>query len=125
MVFFSLLEDQVSDMQHPGRWGYFFRAPVKRHVRRPPDEEIARFQKELAELIPQKIEEGYTVAVQDETIVTVDARPRRVYTRKGGAPSALLPARTGRRRSTTCRPWTAGACACSTTSSPRRTLQTF
>ena len=70
MVFFSLLEDQVSDMQHLGRWGYFFRAPVKRHVRRPPDEEIARFQKELAELIPQKIEEGYTVAVQDETIVT-------------------------------------------------------
>ena len=65
------------------RWGYFLRAPVKRHVRRPPDEEIARFQKELAELIPKKIEEGYTVAVQDETIVTADARPRRVYTRKG------------------------------------------
>ena len=86
MVFFSLLEDQVSDMQHLGRWGYFFRAPVKRHVRRPPDEEIAKFQKELAELIPQKIEEGYTVAVQDETIVTVDARPRRVYTRKGRRP---------------------------------------
>ena len=65
------------------RWGYFLRAPVKRHVRRPPDEEIARFQKELAELIPKKIEEGYTVAVQDEAIVTADARPRRVYTRKG------------------------------------------
>ena len=65
------------------RWGYFLRVPVKRHVRRPPDEEIARFQKELAELIPKKIEESYTVAVQDETIVTADARPRRVYTRKG------------------------------------------
>ena len=65
------------------RWGYFLRAPVKRHVRRPPDEEIARFQKGLAELIPKKIEEGYTVAVQDETIVTADARPRRVYARKG------------------------------------------
>ena len=65
------------------RWGYFLRVPVKRHVRRPPDEEIARFQKELAELIPKKIEEGYTVAMQDETIVTADARPRKVYTRKG------------------------------------------
>ena len=60
------------------RWGYFLRASAKRHVRRPPDEEIARFQKELAELILQKIEEGFTVAVQDETIVTADARPRRV-----------------------------------------------
>ena len=67
----------------PRRRGYFLRAPVKRHARRPPDGEIARFQKELAELIPKKIEEGYTVAVQDETTVTADARPRGVYTRKG------------------------------------------
>ena len=51
------------------RWGYFLRAPVKRHVRTPPpDEEIARFQKELAELIPKKIEEGYTVAVVNRTL---------------------------------------------------------
>ena len=66
------------------RRGYFLRAPVKRHARRPPDGEIARLQKELAELMPKKIWEGYTVAVQDETIVTAGARPGRVYTRKGG-----------------------------------------
>ena len=65
------------------RRGYFLRAPVKRHARRPPDGEIARFQKELAELMPKKIGEGYTVAVQDETVVTAGARPGRVYTRKG------------------------------------------
>ena len=65
------------------RWEYFLRAPVRRHVRRPPDEEIARFQEELARPIPQKMEEGYAVAVQDETVVTADARPRRVYTKKG------------------------------------------
>ena len=54
-------------------WEYFLRALVRRHVRRPPDEEIAKFQGELARLIPQKMEEGYAVAVQDETIVTADA----------------------------------------------------
>ena len=41
------------------------------------------FQQKLAELIPQRIAEGYAVAVQDETIVTADAQPRRIYTKKG------------------------------------------
>ena len=53
------------------RWEYSLKVPVKRHVRRPPDEEIIRFQEELARLIPQKIEEGYVVAVQDESIVEI------------------------------------------------------
>ena len=48
---------------------YFLKVPVKRHVRRPSDKEIILFQEELARLIPQKIEEGYVVAVQDESIV--------------------------------------------------------
>ena len=64
-------------------WQYRLRTPVKRHVRRPSNEKIAQFQKELAELIPKKIEGGHAVAVQDETIATADARPRRVYTKKG------------------------------------------
>ena len=42
-----------------------------------------RFQEELAGFIPQKIGEGYAVVMQNETNVTADARPRRVYTRKG------------------------------------------
>ena len=46
------------------RWEYSLKVPVKRHVRRPPDEEIVRFQEELGRLIPQKIEEGYVVAIQ-------------------------------------------------------------
>ncbi len=61
---------------------YFLKVPVKRHVRRPPDKEIILFQEELARLIPQKIEEGYVVAVQDESIVLADARPGKVYTKK-------------------------------------------
>ena len=65
------------------RWEYCLKVPVKRHVRRPPDEEIVRFQEELAKLIPQKIEEGFAVAVQDESIVIADARPGKVYTKKG------------------------------------------
>ena len=65
------------------RWEYSLKVPVKRHVRRPPDEEIVRFQEELARLIPQKIEEGFAMAVQDESVVLADARPGRVYTRKG------------------------------------------
>ena len=64
-------------------WQYRLRTPVKRHVRRPSNEKIAQFQKELAEFIPKKIEGGHAVAVQDETIATADARPRRVYTKKG------------------------------------------
>ena len=79
-------------------WQYRLRTPVKRHVRRPSNEKIAQFQKELAEFIPKKIEGGHAVAVQDETIATADARPRRVYTpRRERGPSAPLPARTGRR----------------------------
>ena len=107
------------------RCGYFLRAPVKRHVRRPPDEEIARFQKEPAELIPQKIEEGCAVVVQDETIVTADARPRRAYTGKGRRAVCTVTGSHERTVVTACRPWTAGACARSTTGSPQRTLQTF
>ena len=64
-------------------WQYRLRTPVKRHVRRPSNEKIAQFQKELAEFIPKKIEGGHAVAVQDETIAITDARPRRVYTKKG------------------------------------------
>ena len=108
------------------RWGYFLRVPVKRHVRRPPDEEIARFQKELAETDTEEDRGGLHGGRAGR-----DNRYRRRPAQEGltpgreGAPSAPLPARTGRRWSTACRPWTAGACACSTTGSPRRTLQTF
>ena len=73
------------------RWEYSLKVPVKRHIRRPPDEEIIRFQEELARLIPQKIEEGYVVAVQDESIVLADARPGKVYTKKGRLHRYRLP----------------------------------
>ena len=65
------------------RQEYFLKVPVKRHARRPPDEEIIRFQEELARLILQKIEGGYVVAVQDKSIVVADARSGKVYTKKG------------------------------------------
>ena len=107
------------------RWEYSLKVPVKRHVRRPPDEEIVRFQEELARLIPQKIEEGFAMAVQDESVVLADARPGRVYTRKGRRGRLhryRLPRKDDSLR--TADHGRAGACARSTTGSPRRILRT-
>ena len=67
------------------RWQYRLKVSVRRYVRRPSDGEIIGFQRELAGLIPQKIEEGYAIAVQDETIVTADARPPVKGPMSGGA----------------------------------------
>ncbi len=65
-------------------WGFTRKVPVGRHVRRASRQKIAWFRKKLRGLIGSKRREGYTICVQDESIVTADARPRKgVYTPRG------------------------------------------
>ena len=64
-------------------WGYSQKVPVGKHVRRAPDEEISEFRKNIANKIEECDSKGVIVAIQDEAIVTADARPRKQgYTKK-------------------------------------------
>ena len=64
--------------------GYTMKVPVGRHVRRASRQKIAGFQRRMRRLIPEKGADGRSRCVQNETIVTADARARRgVYTPKG------------------------------------------
>ena len=58
-------------------WGYSQKVPVRRHVRRASPDAIAMFQEWARHIIPKRISEGHVVAIQDEAIVTDDARPRK------------------------------------------------
>ena len=58
-------------------WGYSQKVPVRRRVRRASPDAIAMFQEWAGHIIPKRISEGRAVAIQDEAIVTDDARPRK------------------------------------------------
>ena len=64
-------------------WGYVMKVPVLRHVNRANKRRIKKFQKQLKKTRPDLEADGYTVAMQDETIVMAEARARKsVYTLK-------------------------------------------
>ena len=66
------------------KWGYTRKVPVGRHVRRANRQKVAWFRKKIKQLIEMRRRQGYTITVQDESIVLADARPRKgVYTPKG------------------------------------------
>ena len=63
--------------------GYSQKVPVVVHARRTSFEDTCTFQKEIVKVVKND-EDGITTAIQDETIVIADARPRkRGYTREG------------------------------------------
>ena len=65
-------------------WGFTRKVPVRRHVGRASRQKIAWFRKKIRNLIESKRREGYTICVQDESIVTAEARLRKgVYTPRG------------------------------------------
>ena len=57
-----------------GFWGYSQKVPVRGHVRRASPDAIAMFQEWARHVMPKRISEGHAAAMQDETIVTDDAR---------------------------------------------------
>ena len=62
-------------------WGYVMKVPVMYNVNRAGRRRIKKFQKRLKKTRPNLEADGYTVAVQDESIVIADARARKgVYT---------------------------------------------
>ncbi len=63
------------------KWGYAMKVPVGRHVNRASNRRIRRFQKKLAKILKALEAEGWIICVQDESVVTADARLRKgVYT---------------------------------------------
>ena len=67
--------------KHMKKWGYTMKVPVLRHVNRASRRRIKRFQKRIKKIITQAEVEDYTTCIQDESIVTADARARKeVYT---------------------------------------------
>lgn len=71
------------------KWGWTRKTLVRRHVRRANRWKIAWFRRKIRRLIKEKRDQGYVIGVQDETIVTADARPHRMYTKKTGAPISV------------------------------------
>ena len=61
------------------------KGPVGRHVRRRVNrQKMAWFRKKIRQLVETRRRQGYTITVQDESIILADARPRKgVYTPKG------------------------------------------
>ena len=57
--------------------GYSQKVPVRRHARRASPDAIAMLQEWAGHIIPKRISEGHVVAIQDEAIVTDDAKPRK------------------------------------------------
>ena len=65
-------------------WGFTRKVPMGRHVKRASRQKIAWFRKKLGPLIEERMRDGYTACVQDETICVADARLRNgVYTYTG------------------------------------------
>lgn len=63
------------------KWGYTMKVPVLMHVNRASRRRIQRFQKKIKKTVTEAESEDYTICMQDETIVTADARARKeVYT---------------------------------------------
>ena len=68
--------------------GYVRKVPLRRHVRRANRWKVAWFRRKTRALIKAKRRRGWTVGIQDESILVAEARPRKsVYNRKGKRPT--------------------------------------